>query len=57
MKFVVKVLNFVVIVICMKNEGLFIFEWLVYYWVIGVENFFVYINDCIDGIDIFFDLL
>lgn len=44
-------------VICMKNEGPFLLEWIAYHRVIGVTDFLVYTNDCTDGTDAFLDLL
>ena len=35
----------------MKNEGPFILEWLAYHQLIGINDFIVFTNDCIDGTD------
>jgi len=39
----------ILIVTAMKNEAPFILEWIAYNRVIGVDNFLVYTNDCMDN--------
>lgn len=39
------------LVTSIRNEGIYILEWLAYYKAIGVENFFIYSNDNNDGSD------
>lgn len=36
---------------CMRNEGMFIVEWVAYYRMIGVDNIVVFTNHCTDGSD------
>lgn len=45
------------IVSCMRNEGLFILEWLAYHQVIGFDHVTVVSNDCTDGSDALLDAL
>ncbi|MFU8865030.1 MAG: glycosyltransferase family 2 protein [Rhodobacterales bacterium] len=39
------------LVSCMRNEGLFVLEWLAYHQVIGFDQVVVVSNDCTDGSD------
>lgn len=41
----------------MRNEGLFIVEWVAYHRVIGFEQIVICSNDCTDGSDILLDAL
>ncbi|TDL79588.1 glycosyltransferase family 2 protein [Palleronia sediminis] len=45
------------IVTTMKNEGPFILEWLAYHRAVGIDEFLVFTNDCVDGTDTMLDLL
>ena len=45
------------LVSCMRNEGLFILEWLAYHQVIGFDRVVVVSNDCTDGSDALLDAL
>lgn len=45
------------LVSCMRNEGLFILEWLAYHQVIGFDQVVVVSNDCTDGSDRLLDAL
>ena len=45
------------VVACMRNEGLFIVEWVAYHRVIGFDDVVVCSNDCTDGSDILLDAL
>ena len=42
---------------CMRNEGLFIVEWLAYHHVIGFDQVVICSNDCTDGSDALLDAL
>ncbi|PIV73413.1 MAG: hypothetical protein COW55_13105 [Rhodobacteraceae bacterium CG17_big_fil_post_rev_8_21_14_2_50_65_11] len=42
---------------CMKNEGLFLLEWVAYYRLLGVDHIVVISNDCTDGTDLMLDRL
>lgn len=37
---------------CMKDEGVFIPEWIAYHQSIGFDHFLIYTNDCSDGTDL-----
>jgi len=39
----------ITIVVCMKNEGPFLLEWLAHHRAVGVNQFIVFSNDCTDG--------
>lgn len=39
------------LVACMRNEGLFILEWIAYHRVIGFDHIVICSNDCTDGSD------
>ena len=45
------------IVSCMRNEGLFILEWLAYHQALGFDHVVVVSNDCTDGSDVLLDTL
>lgn len=45
------------LVACMRNEGLFIVEWVAYHRVIGFDRIVICSNDCTDGSDTLLDLL
>lgn len=42
---------------CMKNEGIFLLEWVAYYRLLGADNIVVITNDCTDGTDMILDRL
>lgn len=42
---------------CMRNEGVFVLEWLAYHRVIGFDRVVVCSNDCDDGSDLLLDAL
>ncbi|MDW4497515.1 glycosyltransferase family 2 protein [Sulfitobacter sp. D35] len=44
-------------VTCVKNEGPFLLEWIVFNRLIGVTDFLFYSNDCTDGTDDLLDAL
>lgn len=44
-------------VLCVKNEGAFLLEWLAHHRVCGVTDFLVFSNDCTDGTDAMLDRL
>jgi Glycosyl transferase family 2 len=44
-------------VLCVRNEGAFLLEWLAHHRACGVSDFLVYSNDCDDGIDAMLDRL
>ena len=44
-------------VLCVKNEGAFLLEWLAHHRVCGVTDFLVFSNDCDDGTDAMLDRL
>ncbi|MGL4238185.1 glycosyltransferase family 2 protein [Tabrizicola sp.] len=46
-----------VIVACMRNEALFLVEWLAHHLAMGFDRIVVYTNDCEDGTDVLLDLL
>lgn len=45
------------VVACMRNEGLFIVEWVSYHRVIGFDRIVICSNDCTDGSDLLLDAL
>ena len=45
------------IVATARNEGLYLLEWIAYHLALGVEAFFIYTNDNIDGSDKLLDSL
>ena len=47
----------ITVVTSMKNEGVFILEWIAYHLSIGVTHFVVYTNDCDDPTDAILDRL
>lgn len=47
----------IIFIMLMKDEVLFILEWVVYYCLIGVNDLIVFFNDCIDGIDMMLEWL
>ena len=42
---------------CMRNEGIFILEWLAYHQSLGFDHVVIVSNDCIDGSDSLLDAL
>lgn len=46
-----------VIVACMRNEALFVVEWIAHHITVGFDRIIVYTNDCDDGTDRLLDLL
>ncbi len=47
----------VVLVSCMRNEGLFVLEWVAYHSLLGFEDIVVFTNNCTDGSDLLLDRL
>ncbi|MFT4149548.1 MAG: glycosyltransferase family 2 protein [Paracoccaceae bacterium] len=45
------------IVLCLRNEGAFLLEWLAHHRACGFTDFLVYSNDCQDGTDAMLDRL
>lgn len=45
------------VVACMRNEGLFILEWVAYHRAIGFDKIVICSNDCTDGSDVLLDAL
>jgi len=45
------------IVVCVRNEGLWLLEWIAYHRAIGFDRLFVASNDCTDGSDLMLDRL
>lgn len=45
------------LVSCMRNEGLFVLEWLSYHQTLGFDHVVVVSNDCTDGSDALLDVL
>ena len=46
-----------VIVACMRNEALFVVEWLAHHLAMGFDRIIVFTNDCDDGTDTILELL
>lgn len=44
-------------VLCVKNEGAFLLEWLAHHRACGITEFLVFSNDCTDGTDAMLDRL
>lgn len=44
-------------VLCIKNEGAFLLEWLAHHRAVGFTDFLVFSNDCTDGTDAMLDRL
>lgn len=44
-------------VIMVWDEGFYFLEWIVYYWVVGIMDFLIFVNDCSDGIIVFLKVL
>ena len=44
-------------VLCVKNEGAFLLEWLAHHRACGITDFLVFSNDCTDGTDAMLDRL
>ncbi len=44
-------------VLCVRNEGAFVLEWLAHHRACGVSDFLVFSNDCDDGTDMMLDRL
>ncbi|WP_424976867.1 glycosyltransferase family 2 protein [Leisingera sp. S232] len=47
----------VLAVLCVRNEGAFLLEWLAHYRAAGFTDFLVFSNDCQDGTDLMLDRL
>jgi hypothetical protein len=47
----------IALVSCMRNEGLFVLEWLAYHQTLGFDHVVVVSNDCTDGSDALLDAL
>lgn len=47
----------IVLVATMRDEGPFLLEWLAHHRSIGVDNFLIFTNDCLDGTDRILDRL
>lgn len=45
------------IMACMRDEGLFVVEWVAYHRLIGFDRVFIATNDCSDGTDLLCDRL
>lgn len=44
-------------ILCVKNEGAFLIEWLAHHRAVGFTDFLVFSNDCADGTDVMLDRL
>lgn len=44
-------------ILCVRNEGAFLLEWLAHHRAVGFDNFLIFSNDCQDGTDIMLDRL
>ena len=44
-------------ILCVRNEGAFLLEWLAHHRAIGFTDFLVFSNDCDDGTDVMLDRL
>jgi hypothetical protein len=44
-------------ILCVKNEGAFLLEWLAHHRACGITDFLVFSNDCTDGTDVMLDRL
>jgi hypothetical protein len=44
-------------VLCVRNEGAFLLEWLAHHRAVGFDSFLVFSNDCQDGTDTMLDRL
>jgi len=44
-------------VLCVRNEGAFLLEWLAHHRAVGFDDFLVFSNDCQDGTDAILDRL
>lgn len=47
----------IALVSCMRNEGVFVLEWLAYHQTLGFDEIIVITNDCTDGSDVLLDQL
>jgi hypothetical protein len=47
----------VTVILCVRNEGAFLLEWLAHHRACGVTDFLVFSNDCDDGTDTMLDRL
>ncbi|MES2916066.1 MAG: glycosyltransferase family 2 protein [Pseudomonadota bacterium] len=45
------------VVLCVRNEGAFLLEWLAHHRAVGVTDFLVFSNDCDDGTEAMLDRL
>ena len=41
-----------IIVACMRNEALFLVEWVAHHLAVGFDRIIVFTNDCDDGTDV-----
>jgi hypothetical protein len=44
-------------ILCVRNEGAFLLDWLAHHRAVGFTDFLVYSNDCDDGTDLMLDRL
>ena len=44
-------------ILCVRNEGAFLLEWLAHHRAVGFDHFLVFSNDCADGTDTMLDQL
>ena len=44
-------------ILCVRNEGAFLLEWLAHHQAVGFDDFLVFSNDCQDGTDAMLDRL
>ena len=44
-------------ILCVKNEGAFVLDWLAHHRAAGITDFLVCSNDCSDGTDALLDRL
>lgn len=49
--------NSAVLACCMRNEGMFVVEWLAYHRLLGFQDILVFTNNCTDGSDLLLDRL
>lgn len=50
-------LDKIAITSCMRNEGIFVLEWIAYHQALGFDEVVIVTNDCTDGSDSLLDLL
>ena len=46
----------VALVSCMRNEGLFVLEWVAYHALLGFDDILVFTNSCTSGSELFLRL-